>query len=106
MVQHYLDDEKVKFVDEFPIRQEERRGLLRVWGRGEGVDSRQTDRESGHDLGMMEVNDDYSDAGAPSPADCWGGISGSPGPGDGRAHIVGLQTLDFSPDVVWKYVKS
>jgi len=106
LVQRYLDAENVKFVDEFPIRQEERRGLLRVWGRGEGVDSRRTDREGLHDLGMMEVNDDYSDAGAPSPADAWGGISGSPGPGDGKAPVVGLQTLDFSQEVVWKYVNS
>ena len=106
LVRRYLDAENVKFVDEFPIRQEERRGLLRVWGRGEGLDSSRSDREALHDLGMMEVQDDYSDAGAPSPADCWGGISGSPGPGDGKATVIGVQTLDFSDASVWKYVKS
>ncbi|KAK1829107.1 hypothetical protein QBC39DRAFT_139437 [Podospora conica] len=104
LVRRYLEAENVKFVEEFPIRQEERRGLLRVWGRGEGFDSARLDRESLHDFGMMEVSDDYSDAGAPSPADCWGGISGSPGPGDGKLPIN--PPLDFTESTVWKYVKS
>ncbi|KAK0719508.1 hypothetical protein B0H67DRAFT_154506 [Lasiosphaeris hirsuta] len=104
LVRPYLDAEKVKFVDEFPIRQEERRGLLRVWGRGEGLDSSR--KEGIHDLGMMEVHDDYSDAGAPSPADCWGGIGGSPAPFDSGPAIYGVRSLDFSEGVVWKYVRS
>ncbi|KAK3686073.1 hypothetical protein B0T22DRAFT_240664 [Podospora appendiculata] len=107
LVQRYLDAENVKFVDEFPIRQEERRGLLRVWGRGEGLDSSRSDKDAMHDLGMMEVQDEYSDSGAPSPADCWGGISGSPGPVEGKgAYIASVQGLDFTDTVVWKYVKS
>lgn len=105
LVRRYLDAEKIKYVDEFPIRQEERRGLLRVWGRGEGMDSSR-DRDAPHDLGMMEVHDDYSDAGAPSPADCWGGISGSPGPMDGKSGNGLLHIPDFSESTVWKYVKS
>ncbi|KAK3325156.1 hypothetical protein B0H66DRAFT_111245 [Apodospora peruviana] len=107
LVQRYLDAENVKFVDEFPIRQEERRGLLRVWGRGEGLDSSRVNKETNHDLGMMEVQDDYSDAGVPSPADCWGGItSGSPGPSDNRAPQAGSPTLDFTESKVWAYVES
>ncbi|KAK3934398.1 hypothetical protein QBC46DRAFT_347675 [Diplogelasinospora grovesii] len=106
LVERYLGAENIEFVDEFPIRQEEGRGLLRVWGRGEGLDSGRIGEGAIHDLGMMEVSDDYSDAGAPSPADCWGGISGSPGPGDGKATLIGVQTLDFSEANVWKYVKS
>jgi hypothetical protein len=105
LVRSILDAENVKYVDEFPIRQELRRGLLRVWGRGEGMDSSRVDREAIRDVGMMEVQDDVSDAGAPSPADCWGGISGSPGPGDGR-FLVAVQTPDFSEGQVWKLVKS
>ncbi|KAK1750565.1 hypothetical protein QBC47DRAFT_119169 [Echria macrotheca] len=105
LVRRYLDAENVKFVEEFPIRQEQRRGLLRIWGRGEGLDSSRVDGDALHDVGMMEVQDDYSDSGAPSPADCWGGISGSPGPVDGRS-IVGVQSLDFSDAIVWKYVKA
>ncbi len=110
LVQGILDAENVKYVGEFPIRQEERRGLLRVWGRGEGLESSlrldKADKETLHDAGAMELlHDDVSDAGAPSPADCWGGISGSPGPSDGKP-VIGLQTPDFSEGLVWKYVKS
>ena len=110
LVQGILDAENVKYVGEFPIRQEERRGLLRIWGRGEGLESSlridKADKETIHDAGAMEMlHDDVSDAGAPSPADCWGGISGSPGPSDGKP-VIGLQTPDFSEALVWKYVKS
>lgn len=110
LVKASLEAENVKYVDEFPIRQEERRGLLRIWGRGEGLESSlrvdKTDKEAIRDAGTMEmVHDDVSDAGAPSPADCWGGISGSPGPIDGKP-VIGMQTPDFSEGLVWKYVKS
>lgn len=106
LVKPYLDAEGVKFVEEFPIRQEERRGLLRLWGRGEGLDSSRSDREAMHDLGMVEIHDDYSDSGAPSPADCWGVISGSPGPMDAGVSVSSTRHLDFTPDKVWKYVES
>ncbi|AEO62243.1 uncharacterized protein THITE_40970 [Thermothielavioides terrestris NRRL 8126] len=111
LVRDILEAENVKYVGEFPIRQEEKRGLLRVWGRGEGLESSlrfdKADREAIRDAGAMEVvQDDVSDAGgAPSPADCWGGISGSPAPIDGKP-VIGLQTPDFSESLVWKYVKS
>lgn len=105
LVRPYLEAENVKYVDEFPIRQEERRGLLRVWGRGEGLDSSRGDREAIRDLGVMEIRDDYSDTGAPSPADCWGGIGSSPGPVDGKP-VIGVQAPDFTEPTVWKYVKS
>jgi len=106
LLHRQLEIEALKYPQEFPTRQEERRGILRVWGRGEGSDNSWADRESGHDLGMMEVHDDYSDTGAPSPADCWGGISGSPGPIDGKSTVIAVQTLDFTESTVWKYVAS
>lgn len=99
LARKYLDAEGVKYVDEFPIRQEEKRGLLRVWGRGEGLDSSRSDT---HDLGMMEQYDEYSDAGQ-SPADVWGGISGSPQP---MSQKPGSHTLDFNEENVWKYMQS
>jgi hypothetical protein len=111
LVSDILETENVKYVDEFPIRQEEQRGLLRIWGRGEGLESSslrvdKAAREAICDAGTMEiVQDDVSDAGAPSPADCWGGITCSPGPVDGKA-ITGVQTLDFTEAIVWKYVRS
>jgi hypothetical protein len=110
LVRGILEAENVKYVDEYPIRQEERRGLLRIWGRGEGLESSlrvdKADREAIRDAGTIEmVHDDVSDAGAPSPADCWGGIGGSPAPIDGKPVVV-TQTPDFTEASVWKYVKS
>lgn len=105
LVQSILDAENVKYINEFPIRQEERRGLLRIWGRGEGMDSSRVDREAIRDAGVMEIQDDISESGAPSPADCWGGISGSPGPIDGKP-VITTQILDFTEAHVWKYVQS
>ncbi|KAH6649692.1 hypothetical protein F5144DRAFT_588356 [Chaetomium tenue] len=110
LVRDILESENVRYVDEFPIRQEERRGVLRVWGRGEGLESSlrvdKADKEALRDVGVMEMAlDDASDTGAPSPADCWGGISGSPGPIDGKP-VMSMQTPDFSEVLVWKYVKS
>ncbi|KAK4101195.1 hypothetical protein N658DRAFT_516071 [Parathielavia hyrcaniae] len=111
LVRGILAAENVKFVDEFPIRQEEERGLLRVWGRGEGLESSprvdEADKEAIRDAGAIEmVQEDVFDASAaPSPADCWGGISGSPDPIDDKT-VIGVQTPDFSESLVWKYVKS
>ncbi|KAL2148395.1 hypothetical protein VTH82DRAFT_2315 [Thermothelomyces myriococcoides] len=110
LVRDILEAENVKYVDEFPIRQEEKRGLLRVWGRGEGLESSlrvdKVDREFLRDTGVVEmVADDLSDTGAPSPGDCWGGIGSSPAPVDGKT-VISLPTPDFSESLVWKYVKS
>ncbi|KAL2141273.1 hypothetical protein VTI28DRAFT_2645 [Corynascus sepedonium] len=110
LVRDILEFENVKYVDEFPIRQEEKRGLLRIWGRGEGLESSlradKADREALRDAGVLEmVPDDVSDTGAPSPGDCWGGIGSSPAPIDGKP-VISLQTLDFSESLVWKYVRS
>ena len=106
LVRKHLESAKIRFIDEFPIRREERRGLLRVWGRGEGLDSSRPDRDSHHDQGVMEVHDDYSDAGAPSPADCWGGISSAPSPSELKSPWLGAQSPDFSEANVRRYVQS
>lgn len=109
LVGDILESENVKYIGEFPIRQEEKRGLLRIWGRGEGLESSlrvdKADKEALRDAGVMEMLDDVSDTGAPSPGDCWGGIGSSPAPVDGKP-VIALQAPDFSENVVWKYVKS
>ena len=107
LVQHHLGREGIKYEDEFPIQQEERRGLLRLFGRGEGQGTGLADRESSVDQGSWEGCDDYSDAGAPSPADCWGTIGGlSPPVASDSKGAVNVPTLDFSESTVMKYVKS
>lgn len=107
MVQHHLDRENIKYIDEFPIRQEERRGLLRLFGRGEGQDSARGDRDAAIDQVVVDSCDGYSDAGAPSPADCWGSIGGPTPPSTvSSKSTVGTASLDFSEASVWKYVRS
>jgi hypothetical protein len=108
LVQHHLAREGIKYEDEFPIQQEERRGLLRLFGRGEGQGTGFVERESSVDQGSWEGYDDYSDAGAPSPADCWGSIGGLTPPVaniDSKG-VVNLPTLDFTESTVWAYVRS
>lgn len=107
LVQHHVAREGIKYEDEFPIQQEERRGLLRLFGRGEGQGTGIIDREASVEQGSWEGYDDYSDAGAPSPADCWGTIGGltPPASSDSKG-AVNVPTLDFTEDRVWRYVKS
>lgn len=107
LVRHHLERENVKYIEEFPIRQEEQRGLLRLYGRGEGQDNARMDREATLDQGVTESCDGYSDSGAPSPADCWGGIGGLTPPSTvpGKAASV-ASNLDLTEINVWKYVKS
>lgn len=107
LVQHHLAREGIKYEDEFPIQQEERRGLLRLFGRGEGQGTGIVDREASVDQGSWEGHDDYSDAGAPSPADCWGTIGGlTPPAANDSKGAVNVPTLDFTESTVWRYVKS
>lgn len=112
LVQPMLEKEGIRYIDEFPLRQEEKRGILRVWGRGEGNDSGGSDRSALHDQGAVEVRDHYSEAAgnAASPADCWGGLGGSPGPADrssSKAPAVVMQpmpAINFAPQHVWNLV--
>ncbi|KAL2264896.1 hypothetical protein VTJ83DRAFT_7406 [Remersonia thermophila] len=111
LVRDILEAENVRYVDEFPISQEEKRGVLRIWGRGEGKEgsgprAEKSERDNLRDLGSMEVAlDDVSDVGVSSPADLWGTASGSLGPVDGKSSII-TQGLDLTESTVMKYVKS
>jgi hypothetical protein len=97
----------VRFVSEFPIRQEEKRGLIRLYGRGEGVETRLGARENEHHGVVDAPIDDTSEAASP-PSDCWGGIGSmsplsNPETGD---RLRAFKALDFSPHVVKRYVES
>jgi len=107
LVQHHLDREGIEYIEEFPIRQEERRGLLRVFGRGEGQDSARGDKDVAIDQVVADSYDGSSDTGAPSPADCWGSIGGPTPPStvSGKS-TLGPSSLDFTEASVWKYVRS
>lgn len=76
-----LDKEHIKFPTEFFIGLEEQRGLLRVYGRGEGQDPVRGDKDPRTVHGSAEMADDpYQDLNSPTPGDSSGYIGGfSPG---------------------------
>lgn len=98
----------------FPILQEERRGILRVYGRGEGRDPVLRDRDSRTIHGSAEIPDDaYLDINSPTPGDSSGFIGGfSPGnvsdytTSSPRGPVNQSGIPDFSEKVVMEYVRS
>lgn len=112
MVQHLLEKEKIRHVEEFPIRQEMQRGMLRVFGYGEGFDQemRNSDFVSQSDQAMTDVHDDYSDIASPAPlSEAWGQLGGI-GPAPQTSFKTGVINADGNPDYdpgrVWEYVQS
>jgi hypothetical protein len=93
-------------VNEFPVRLEEKRGLLRVYGRGEGLEARLTARDTDQYGPVDAIPDDNSEPASP-PSDCWGGIgSMSPTSWSAGGKEGVSRRLDFSEEEVWKYVRS
>ncbi|KAI1334629.1 hypothetical protein F5Y15DRAFT_429310 [Xylariaceae sp. FL0016] len=112
MVHHLLAAEKINYIDEFPIRQEQLRGMLRVFGKGEGFDAnvRVADKSTPQDHTMTEAGEDYPDAASPVPTgEVWGKV-GSLTPPPGVKSKGGVLNVDGNPDWdpnrVWKYVQS
>jgi hypothetical protein len=113
MVGHILNEQhiQIRYPSEFPIRQEQERGLLRLFGRGEGSDSRPTDKDAYLDHGVIDMpdNEDYSDISSPSPGGEWGQLGGlSPPPTvDLKGATLGRDgNPDFSKSKVDQYVTS
>ncbi len=101
----------------FPIVTEERRGLLRVYGRGEGHDSSPAgyERDSIVDHGAEHTPDDaHSNVSSPGPGDEWGQVGGFTPPASheypprdlARSEINSLGMPDFSPQTVFDLLKS
>jgi len=118
LVGHHLQRNNVKHTSEFPIRQEEARGILRLYGRGEGRDMGSPERDGFTDHDALEHDDTaYSDGSTPSPAgdSTWGHVGGfSPvNPADYTstnpkqlAVLTVNATPDYSEGKVWKLVAS
>ncbi|KAH7326067.1 hypothetical protein B0I35DRAFT_125234 [Stachybotrys elegans] len=104
---HHLNQAGVRYISEYPISQEQRRGLLIVYGRGEdSYPARQLAPAPDH--GSVEIADDSSDAASPSPAPDYGQIGLSPS--DQMEYKGGVLGVDGNPDFteskVWTYVQS
>ncbi|OLN86386.1 hypothetical protein CCHL11_06377 [Colletotrichum chlorophyti] len=119
LTQHILEREGIRFPDEYSIAQEKKRGLIRVYGRGEGSGQERdrsggvtVERSTAADLyGTIDGADEtYSETGSsPSPGDAWGFV-GTLSPPTSVSYKS--QTLtpeghpDFSEETVKKYVAS
>ncbi|KAI1389620.1 uncharacterized protein F4822DRAFT_436990 [Hypoxylon trugodes] len=112
MVHHLMEAEKIFHPDEYPIRQEQQRGIIRVFGRGEGFDQdiRASDKETPPDHTMTDVLDDCSDVASPSPmGEAWGQVGSlTPPPGvESKGGVVNVEgNPDWEPTKIWRYVNS
>ncbi|KAI1085180.1 hypothetical protein F5B20DRAFT_132713 [Whalleya microplaca] len=116
MVKHLLQAEKIQHPDEFPIRQEQQRGMLRVFGRGEGFDQDfkvsdyNKDTPQDH-TAMTDAGDGFSDSvESPGPmGDVWGQVGSMTPPRgvDSKGGVINVEgNPDWDPNKVWKYVQS
>ncbi|CAJ2514323.1 Uu.00g024420.m01.CDS01 [Anthostomella pinea] len=114
MVQHLLEAERIEHVEEFPIRQEQPKGQLRIFGRGEGFDqdSGVYDKVTPPENTMADIGDDISNPSSPAPnstGQAWGQVGGlTPPPSvDYRGSVLNVEgNPDWKPSKVWKYVQS
>ncbi|KAI6090560.1 hypothetical protein F4821DRAFT_267840 [Hypoxylon rubiginosum] len=112
MAHHLMEAEKIYHPDEYPVRQEQARGMLRVFGRGEGFDQdiRGSANETPPDHTMTDVLDDCSDVASPSPmGEAWGQVGSlTPPPGvEYRGGVVNVEgNPDWDPNKIWRYVQS
>ncbi|KAJ2977736.1 hypothetical protein NUW58_g7718 [Xylaria curta] len=111
LVHHILLSQGIRYVEEYPIRQEQQRGVLRLFGRGEGPDSdtRTFDKGTPQDPNSAD-REDASDVVAPTPGpEIWGQVGGlTPSPGvDYKGGVLSSDgNPDWDPVRIWSYVKS
>lgn len=97
LTRHHLEREGVKFISEYPISQEQNRGILKVYGRGEDAHFR-VSREVTADHGNVDMGDDNSsDIVSSSPAADWGQLGGL-SHGDQIEYRGGVLGSDGNPD--------
>lgn len=109
LTQSHLERQGVKYAAEFPISQEQNRGLLIPYGRGE--DSTMTRRQlEVVDHGTIDSSSGESpEVSSPSPKTDWGNV-GSLNPVEHVEYRGGTITsqgnADFSEEKIWSYVQS
>lgn len=109
LTKHHLDREGIRFVGEYPIGQEQNRGPLIVYGRGEDSHYSRLNREILEAYGNVDIADDSSDVASPSPGADFGHLGGL-SPPDMVEYKGGVLGPDGNPDFtetkVWSYVSS
>jgi hypothetical protein len=108
LTKHHIEREGIRYISEYPISQEQNRGVLIVYGRGEDSHPSRHVREP-TDHGNLDMADDSSDMASPSPAADWGQLGGL-SPPDQVEYKGGVLAFDGNPDFseskVWAYVES
>jgi hypothetical protein len=107
LTKHHVEREGVRYISEYPISQEQNRGVLIVHGRGE--DSHPSRHIQGPtDHGNLDMADDSSDMASPSPAADWGqlGRLSPPDQVEYKGGVLVDGNPDFSEPKVWAYVES
>ncbi|KAI8406207.1 hypothetical protein FOFC_13676 [Fusarium oxysporum] len=107
LTKHHVEREGVRYISEYPISQEQNRGVLIVYGRGEDSHpSRQVREPTDH--GNLDMADDSSDMASPSPAADWGQLGGLSPPDqvEYKGGVLVDDNPDFSEPKVWAYVES
>ncbi|KAI1041745.1 hypothetical protein LB505_010259 [Fusarium chuoi] len=107
LTKHHVEREGVRYISEYPISQEQNRGVLIVYGRGEDSHPSRHVREP-TDHGNLDMADDSSDMASPSPAADWGQLGGLSPPGqvEYKGGVLVDGNPDFSEPKVWAYVES
>ncbi|GJN79072.1 hypothetical protein PLIIFM63780_002583 [Purpureocillium lilacinum] len=108
LTRHHVERVGIRHVNEFPISQEQNRGQLIVYGRGEASHPSRQPKEA-PDHGQLDIADDSSDMASPSPAADWGHVGGL-SPAEQVEYRGGVLAFDGNPDYteskVWMYVES
>ncbi|KAH7187861.1 hypothetical protein BKA60DRAFT_665037 [Fusarium oxysporum] len=107
LTKYHVEREGVRYISEYPISQEQNRGVLIVYGRGEDAHpSRQVREPTDH--GNLDMADDSSNMVSPSPADDWGQLGGLSPPDqvEYKGDVLVDGNPDFSEPKVWTYVES
>ncbi|KAG5804196.1 hypothetical protein H9Q74_007722 [Fusarium xylarioides] len=107
LTKHHVEREGVRYISEYPISQEQNRGVLIVYGRGEDSHPSRHVREP-TDHGNLDMADDSSDMASPSPAADWGQLGGLSPPDqvEYKGGVLVDGNPDFSESKVWAYVES
>ncbi|KAI1009676.1 hypothetical protein LB504_003578 [Fusarium proliferatum] len=107
LTKHHVEREGVRYISEYPISQEQNRGVLIVYGRGEDSHPSRHVREP-TDHGNLDMADDSSDMASPSPAADWGQLGGLSPPDqvEYKGGVLVDGNPDFSEPKVWAYVES
>ncbi|EXL65923.1 hypothetical protein FOPG_17879 [Fusarium oxysporum f. sp. conglutinans race 2 54008] len=107
LTKHHVEREGIRYISEYPISQEQNRGVLIVYGRGEDSHPSRHVREP-TDHGNFDMADDSSDMASPSPGADWGQLGGLSPPDqvEFKGGVLVDGNPDFSEPKVWAYVES